>query len=583
MFRFRMSSLLSIELGCPRFTAVWARSCRTMRSVEHLRRTSRLKDLLRERNYVIQYKDDEIREAEFVTDFPQSARAPSYPNALDFETIAKLMEPGPNAGSMIFLKRKVKDAQGAPNAHDPALRKVAEDANGESLAYVDLESSKFEVLWLSSTEFISNVEFCLSGAHLWHYHVWLCRSDRRRPGYLYASSSSLFTDNSGHDVPIPNIHLHFLRHIVSPLPVNFWRKIELTEGKGYFSAQLCSLFLRLIRPNSILSQDIARSSQGLSKTTLCLTMKIDKDKMEAIAGHEFNRHVELEFGKFREAPPDLPPGVGIVPWEKMDKETLPMSLLNRLLYESIYLRHFCIPLSLVEFECTDAASFAASPNFESLTIKGAYNGDISLQLLNGIALNPSIKELYIDFRCGGNLPRDGTAWKSLTHLFQNVVAGHPSLNGIVLKFNNRSQFWNTWRSHEFRDAAISCIAAAMAGAVKQPKLGSLISLKLLYEYFSNGEEELQSNALWDTCVSPTLAVNWHRHQMNHQSLTCTPLIPMQGGLIGHALCSINQGTVYSKTSPMALENASISNAGVIYDCLRTYFVSLEAASAEDHP
>jgi hypothetical protein len=469
----------------------------------YTQKTTRLHDLLREQNFAFK---DKFQEAELVTDHRQSEANPLFPSEVDFESISSLMGVVGYAGQL-YIERNDEVGAVHPATGDQTLPIPATDTTGAS----DHAISKAEVLWLSPTEFISSLDIIRTDGErtkMWHYSLRFVpsgtASDRLWPRRMHAYSTSLFTTDCWDDIPAPSIHLHFLQQIIAPLPVNFWAEIELDEGKTYFSPQLCTLFLSTIPKTSVLSSAFttaeatwtsdANRSTVYSKPTLWLIMKIDKDKMEAIASHELNPHVRLAFGKFRVPPPAPVRGINILPWEKIDKDTLPMHLLNELLLESKHIRHFCIPLDLVAFESDDSVSFAMNPNFESLSMDGVFQGNISRQLMKGIALNPSIKSLYVDFRLVGRFPSSGPEWESLTNLFTDVVAGHPSLSTLVLKFNDRDETYNSWHPSRLHDAISTCIVEALDGAKKEPKLGSLKSLKLIYEYFRNGEEEFRVSA-----------------------------------------------------------------------------------------
>jgi hypothetical protein len=482
-----------------------ARDMSALSAKMHVQKTTRLHDLFRANNYVVQYKD-KFQEAELVTESLQADTGPLFPSEVDFESISSLMGVVGYAGQL-YIKQNDEVGADHPATGGQTLPIPAADTAGAS----DHAISKVEVLWLSPTEFISSLDIIRTDGeytNMWHYSLRFVppdtASDRLWPRRMHAYSTSLFTTDCWDAIPAPSIHLHFLRHIIKPLPVNFWVEIELDEGKTYLSPQLCTLFLSVIPKTSVPSSEFttaeptlgsdANRSTVYSKTTLWLVMKIDKDKMEAIASQELNPHVRLAFGKFRVPPPTPVRGINILPWEKIDKDTLPMHLLNELLRESKHIRHFCIPLDLVAFESNDSVSFAMNPNFESLSMDGVFQGNISSQLMKGIALNPSIKSLYVDFRLVGRFPSNGPEWESLTNLFTDVVAGHPSLSTLVLKFNDRDESWNSWPRSLLHDVISTCIAEALAGATKEPKLGSLKSLKLIYEYFRNGEEEFRPSA-----------------------------------------------------------------------------------------
>jgi hypothetical protein len=372
----------------------------------------------------------------------------------------------------------------------------------------------------------------------------------------------------------PSIHLHFVEHIVSPLPLDFWRRIELREVETYVSPHICSLFLSVIWPCAALLSRGPKLSYDLTKPTLCLVVTMDREKLEAVASHQFNPRVQFEFGTFRL--PNAPLSVDSVHRERIDLSNMPMDLFNNIFHECKYLRHFGIPYDLVRWTGNDSISCAANPNFESLTINNVVNGAISVHLMRGIALNGCIKELSIEFRIETRRLADSSCWSTINYLFLNVVAGHHSLRKLVIKFLNRTvdpimfsmEMANLrYTFEDFREAASNCIVGALAGMRKKRKFNSLSCLKLSYTFDCKSERDLQSNALWDAYVSPSLELNWFRQHAKEQ----TTLI--SAGLVAWVVRAINRGSVYAKTSPRLPHDARTGNAGLIYDGLCSFRVS----------
>jgi hypothetical protein len=404
------------------------------------------------------------------------------------------------------------------------------------------------VLWVSNTTFLSLIEFRLctnfffGGRPLFEYRV----SFSPGMGDYYAYSVSRFTVTTLEDgmaATSSEIPLRFLHHVTAGLPTGFFSHLELTPGEPDFPPRLCSQFLSIIRPD-----------ESNDECVPCTTVRFftglragyDEDQLVAILSHHYCAQVKLVLGAFR--------------------EHVPLDRVNQLLCESQTLRHLRVPENLIEFDSSDL-SFTSNPHFLSLEILDISDGEISLKLLDGLALNTGLNDVTLGFSIPRDRPFHAPALDKLTHLFGHVLPKCSSLSSLTLDLYHA---YPTSYPRPLYEEIVRSIASSSPARIKD-RFGSLSSIKVLFSYFAYGASGrrnllvLPPSETWDRLVSPSLLLTWCRKQRNGHSAKRLPL-----GLIVAAMRQINQNVAYRKTSVVKPCDSRAANASAIYDTICTF-------------
>jgi hypothetical protein len=262
--------------------------------------------------------------------------------------------------------------------------------------------------------------------------------------------------------------------------------------------------------------------------------------------HRFGTHVRLALGKIC--------------------RSVPLDRVNQLLLESRHLCHLKIPRQLTKFDST-GTSFTSNPHFLSLETSRIFDGDISLKLLEGLALNTGLRHFILKFSVVSYEISRTALLETMTYLFGQVLPKCCSLSALTLALQDYcgdESCSTRERQDVFCKEIVDCIASSRPKRAKA-RFGSLSSINITRVRpidHTNKELVLPPNETWDGLVSPSLVLAWCGKE--HCSKRLQP-----PGIIVAAVSQINQNVVYRKTSRVAPRDSRTANAGVIY-----YFIYL---------
>jgi hypothetical protein len=219
------------------------------------------------------------------------------------------------------------------------------------------------------------------------------------------------------------------------------------------------------------------------------------------------------------------------------------STLNEILCEFRKSVHLEVPWELLEFNDCEA-SFAANPAFQSLTIDASARSQLSLKLLHGMACNTSMKHLTID--CYD--------WASQS---KHTLIG--DLFRIVVLENSRLQSLTLVSRYDW-DAGNSSLQDLQRALI--PHLDSNTMHGLSTFRFSNHRRKLfRATEEWDSSFSPALVLNC----LCRRQGGCPP-----AGVSGLAIRSINKGALYRRATNLVPCDRSASSATSILYILRCH-------------
>jgi hypothetical protein len=333
---------------------------------------------------------------------------------------------------------------------------------------------------------------------------------------------------------------------------------------------LCSLFLSIlpqIESNGKSEPQIVTALFAVPEALFVIpdesdlvAATMDEQQLEVFAAYPYNYRIQLDLGKM--------------------SEDLPLERVNQLLRESQHVRHLGVEESLAKFDSSNS-SFSSNPRLHSLHLNRIFQGEISKNLLDGVAVNMCIQDLELNFREHG-LEQERFL-KTLEYLFQIVLPKCRSLRSLTLAFSiecfeDRLLFF---------EKVVQCIATSSLSPRRKLKtrFGSLVSLRIFT--FRGTEATEAPNEMFNRIVSHSLALSWCEQSRNEQSWSDSVELAVPAGLVASMVCATNQDVVYVKTTGHALRDtprpfdSRTANVSVIYDLVRSFhpdFSESEAAS-----
>jgi hypothetical protein len=494
-----------------------------------------------------------LREAEFLT--------PQDQQELDWETFYQLFNGVQRAVTLCYPRD-------AGMYHVPLFEPDCEIGRSVRLLsgqpVRSFHDAKVDVLWLTSTAFISSVHFSLflDEEENTAYHAYEVtmkpRGNPSRTVYFCAGEFSEFETFSKFPMPCtqpsPFIPLEFLHRMTASLPVDYFSSLSLFRCWDRFPLDYFHGFVACL-PG--VSQ--GRSRESL-RTRLEFHDRISNQELQAILSHESLRDAQLV----------------------LDDVQPPLNEVNDTLQRCPHLCSFVAPTKLVEYD-NPGESLAANENLKFLELSPIVETDkLSLKLLDAISQNPSIQELKISFRIWTFMDDLDQISVKLRYLFERVLQRRCSLKKVTVCFCYDSS------DHCFGDPYEIAVEQFMSiGLSTFGNFSSLCFLNFSIEHneftmddllfdddtessFVDADEpESRPNSIsiknfvrlqwWDEKIAPSLVLNFYREYMRTKVIA--PLTPL-------AIQAVNLGVVYGKTSHHVPLNVDIASAGLIFHVLR---------------
>jgi hypothetical protein len=292
-------------------------------------------------------------------------------------------------------------------------------------------------------------------------------------------------------------------------------------------------------------------------------------------------------------------------FDQIDETSLNPGLVNYLLRHcSDHIRHLKIPKFLVDYDPSenDDESFSANPRLETLTMDWTdlqgprawhrYNMSIASDLLQGIQHNPNFQRLNLRFDVPKYPNQDLThrflfcANGNLTQLLTQVIPNHPSFKELTVEVKlHPSAICDEMPIRPRLRGTPGCIHNFISSSKSFPN--SLSHVSFTSEWIDPSSKLASkaeiSLALWDSHITPRLAMNWLFHQSQAEQRHEAPTwafskkaaqrikragVQPAASLLALQIRAINEGILYRKTSERLPHDTNTTNASVISALLR---------------
>jgi hypothetical protein len=508
-----------------------------------LRWTCRLRDVLQQSEFLVEEgfhsrRLSGLREAEFVSP------AGAFPNKFRWQTFRDCIRA---SGGVLALYNPggLENPTNIVRAIDPScqmsmsVRSVA----GET---VDLQHQKIDVLWLSSSVFISRFSLQVGKVirsptvrSLVEYNVSFKERDEPCQNIsLDVTSLSLFTGAGRHEPS--SLPLQFFQHLTALLPSDYFKFLFLLKLLPRVCPMDCTTRFLSIIPNH------AVPTASRNSTVRVLIMNtVARDELQQILSHPFNPSVTLGFT-----------------YNPFD-ESVSLTILNDLLKDSRYLRAVELPMGLVSSECwrDSCATLIDEIVFISPDLEiHCSAGGMSPKWLQAIAKKHSAREIRLTF--AGYQPYSSR--DLLRPFIHPLMDDDTSLENLRLCFHYKNA--DNDFDEQDHEEIIRFVARCVAREMPACKSRNLCVLNVSTEYTSeNKESRWQCNRMhnriqwWDEAIVPPLVLNLHRKRLT------TPA----GVAVLLAIRAVNQGIVHHKTTAYIPLDPSTANAGLIFRMVKS--------------
>jgi hypothetical protein len=243
------------------------------------------------------------------------------------------------------------------------------------------------VLWISPSEFISSCEFVWERvdrgtAPIHQMGAMFCfpsspyRAGKSMfgKGYqrIFTYSVESFRNGPENHLTPSETQFQFLRHVLRPLPVNFFRFIELDEIPVDFSPLLYSFLT-----TTMASQEGRPIDLRGNVLELRLHSSLNKEQLGVICGQCTHPSVRISFSKFH--------------------DSLSADALNEVLHTCQGIRHINFPDKLLEFQ---GSLFVQALRLISLTLRIPNFRSVSQDVLECICSHKSLETLDVNLSQG---------------------------------------------------------------------------------------------------------------------------------------------------------------------------------------
>jgi hypothetical protein len=466
-----------------------------------------------------EYKETDtiFREAEFVESLLEDsgrfdgASSLAVPRDFDFSKLDRLNKDEPHEEYYFRDGRNV----GTPSALYDAAVALSDD-------------DTFDILWISTTEFLSHATILKSTWVVNIYSVAVIVNGERLEFHAYRLMECTDVNEIWNlKVDPPAEHpLRFMAHLLAPVlgtiqwvQLEFWTKPPVEATLILVPSTECNL----------------------SKKISILLCRPTHDLLRALASHPVHSQVLLRLHREHVS--------GISATEMND---------HLLAFRNPV--HLQIPHDLLTFnDCEE--SFAANPLFHSLTINAPAFTRLSPKLLDAMACNTGLKHLTIDT---GDISSPELIWD----LFCNVVLQSSTLESLtVMHYDyiyNTSQQFNDVVQEAFDRLAQKC-------ETNSKRTHGLSKCQWTYRNDCGHKSFAKSTAIWDSQFSPALLLNC----LGRQPGGCPT-----ARVSGLAIQSVNEGLLYSHATNMVPWDRSTSISSVIFEIIRGAAMSTKDSREE---
>jgi hypothetical protein len=457
-----------------------------------------------------EYKETDtiFREAEFVESLLEDsgrfvgASSLAVPRDFDFSKLDRLNKDEAHTEYYFRDGRNV----GTPSALYDAAVALSDD-------------DTFDILWISTTEFLSHATILKSTWVVNIYSVAVIVNGESLEFHAYRLMEC--TDVNGFRSvwklnvdPPAEIPLRFMAHLLAPVldaiqrvKLEFWTKPPVEATLALVPSMECILAKKISILLCSPTQDLLRALASHPVHSRVL-LRLHDEHLSGISATEMNDHL--------------------------------LAFRNPV--------HLQIPHDLLTFnDCEEP--FAANPFFHSLTINAPAFTRLSPKLLDAMSCNTGLKHLTIDT---GDISSPELIWD----IFCNVVLQSSTLESLTVMHYG----YTYCTSQTFEDIVQEAFdRLAQYCRTKSKRTHGLSKCKWTYRNDCGHKSFAKSTAIWDSQFSPALLLN------------CLGRLP--GGcptarVSGLAIQSVNEGLLYSHATNMVPWDRSTSSSSVIFEIIR---------------
>jgi hypothetical protein len=484
-----------------------------------LKWTCRLRDLFEKEGYRTYERSlkhtSKIQEAEFVDG--------NFPEEFRWEIFKNCCKPYTYDNVLMFNRDSV--------VRDKSLVPVFDSYSSESqhirptcgLPITCLLQRKIDIFWISPTVFISGVGFFLESVRLQDFEVWFnvtdCFSCR-----IYTLSAF----GEGEREPCSSLAMRFFRHLIAPLPANYFSKITLRVGcqaavKRFQLDDFLSIIPHDAPQPPPCNADIPSTSFELflrDRDIIKQNDGINQNELRAIFSHKFHPVVKMSFHGCRFDP------------------SISFDVFCDLLRQARFLRAVGLPIHLMRAK-EEPQLICKRIILKSQDLTASFSGwnyfpGISHELLHTFAARHQVTDIRMEF------PEDflerETNREELHACIKPFFQWNSNLEQLTIQFDGP------------RDLDHGRLEHVVAACLSRNLCVFNVSFN-----FCTIDRSLNRVQSWDHRVFPRLSVNYWRIKLKK------PDTPM-----ALAVRAVNQGLIYRKTTDHVPYNGTIAYAGDIF-------------------
>jgi hypothetical protein len=399
---------------------------------------------------------------------------------------------------------------------------LGSSSSGFTAGSIVSDDSTFHILWLSETEFVSAFRFsdCEEEYHDRHVDLMFTMSVQLRETSVVIKAYQFLPPdkrNAAKSKPPSGLALHFLAHLLSPIP-DLVKEIEVE-------------FQDACPPASSLSL-VPTTVQNVPTPITITFVNSSEDFLRALAFHPVHPNVLLSF-------------------RQLSYCGISYAEINGLLHLFRKPVNVRVPDKLLHFE--EEKLFTANPAITSLTVTANWETKVSSNLLDSTTENKSIMKLTVD--CPDWAHRNPALCPDWINQLLCRAVLDPSSSIRSLTFVSRYDFVSGNQSMQKQQLVFHGLTQCL-----YPSFKGIHCLSKFHFAFPNSRYKptINSNEKWDARFSPALILN---------------CLQQQGGIpttsiSGIAIKRINQGILYSMSTNLFPVDLSASSASAIFAVLR---------------
>jgi hypothetical protein len=488
-----------------------------------LRWTCRLRNVLERRGSLAEISASrvpEMREAEFVT-----SESGTFPNEFRWDTFQASCD---SLGRCtIFLDHR--------SASSDRVFPVDENRTAAwtvgSLSWrplLDFSETGINILWLSSTIFISPILFCTDDGVLHEYTIGFRDRTKDSATQYLVYSLSAFQGGAVHEPSL--LPLLFFTHLTAILPIDYFSKLSLQRVQG--KLHLCPVDCIIHFLSIISSSNLLQVTSEEKVTTFSLLSDMNADELRVVLSHRFLPTVKLAIDN-----------VGV-------DATVSLDIIVDSLKDAPHLRAIELPQHFLRAGAAEdlARMREITVKFPRLSVRMGY-GDVLPSTLHKISRIHPANEIVATFD-----------WELLEKYQQRpakVVGSflHPFLEGQLASESLRVSF-------ECKRGNSKRVADLVASEIILCESKSLCFFNFTEGICKAPHDDIRNFdriMLWDQGIFPSVVLNCFRKRLEDSvDLRVLPI----------AIGAVNHGNIYRKATDHVPYDMSIANASVIFRCIK---------------